>query len=1278
MSEEIGVLRIDLTLDQADFTRSVQQIDTKLRALNSEFRASAAGNRDYERTLEGLRAKNEMLGNTLQLQRTKVDQLRAEYERVAEAKGRNSVEAEKLATKYNNAVAAMRRTEQQIGQVARAMQQQESQWQNATTNAERYTETLEKTGHKIRSFGDNAQSLGNKLSVGLTVPIAAFGVAAGAAAKQFDDASAKIQMSLGATAQEAKNLEANAKNLWKDGFGESLEEVTDALIKVKQNMKGIADGKELEKVTRDAMLLAQTFESDVNEVTRAGNNLMVNFGIDSKEAFDLLAYGAQKGLNFSGELFDNVAEYSGLFSALGFEADEYFQVLMNGSEKGVYNLDYLNDAVKEFGIRIKDGSASTTDAIAQLFAPEGIDQFINSLEKAGTETEEYRKLAEKVGNGTAKEMVKNLQKGGKSFEDTAIAIKATMGESNAFFDGLSDGSLKGSEAMQKVIGKIQALDDPTERATLGVALFGTKWEDLEEAAMYSLTTVGNEMDKATGTMDKMAEVQDKTFGQRWNEIMRTAQTALLPFGETILDLAEEWLPKVSTGVEKVTGWFDDLSPSAKNIAVALGGITVAAGPLITGFGFIASGIGSIVSVGAPLIGMLTSAGAAAGAAATGTGLLGGALTVLTGPVGIAIGAITALGVAYALTREKADEQLKKEQELAENNLKMAESHTKVLEEKTADIDKTSELIEKTNKQAENVANLTTRFETLWEKSKLSREEFAIFLDLQSELENTTSPKRVEELEQRMAGLREKSGLSNEEFAKLLSSNETLMEIFPQAGEVVGEYGNRIADTTGKLQAMTQAELNRMELEVYNRMISDLEAVNSEIDNYEKLLGEIVALEDSVYAKKAEQRAIQQEIADNESIIIENKEKLAELTERQKDASFIEWNQLDAQKNELKLQNFELENKNKKSNENLEVLNETLKTENKTLEEKQKQSEVIGEQVGKNRTNLESYTQILEKNLGINIEKGKELKSLDDAIAKNKTTISQLQERIKKEGDSNGEKQKSIEKLQEENRKIDEAKLKLDGVIKNIDTQNGKYDAGQQKLAKVNAQFDLAKQKTGENITKTDVWNGKLDKSHTKKVDIKQNKDPDKENEKWSKPISKVINVIAEGAKKLFGYADGTNYHPGGMAFMGEKGYELFKVNGMYGIANFGLYDLPKGAKVWTHEETKQILSNGLDVSWNAKGGIFDKPTIFATANAGLQGVGEAGAEAIAPIDTLLGYVRTAVAETMALNQVNMPSTIVVKAMMNDRLVGEGTAPFVSQKQHNAVSIAGLMKGVHTR
>ena len=56
--------------------------------------------------------------------------------------------------------------------------------------------------------------------------------------------------------------------------------------------------------------------------------------------------------------------------------------------------------------------------------------------------------------------------------------------------------------------------------------------------------------------------------------------------------------------------------------------------------------------------------------------------------------------------------------------------------------------------------------------------------------------------------------------------------------------------------------------------------------------------------------------------------------------------------------------------------------------------------------------------------------------------------------------------------------------------------------------------------------------------------------------------------------------------------------------------------------------------WNAEGAIFSKPTIFNT-RLGLQGVGEAGAEAVAPIDKLQQYVSDAVKNTVGGMQFNV-------------------------------------------
>lgn len=59
---------------------------------------------------------------------------------------------------------------------------------------------------------------------------------------------------------------------------------------------------------------------------------------------------------------------------------------------------------------------------------------------------------------------------------------------------------------------------------------------------------------------------------------------------------------------------------------------------------------------------------------------------------------------------------------------------------------------------------------------------------------------------------------------------------------------------------------------------------------------------------------------------------------------------------------------------------------------------------------------------------------------------------------------------------------------------------------------------------------------------------------------------------------------------------------------------------------KKMSVPKLSVEWYAKGGIFTKPTIFNTPY-GMKGVGEAGAEAVLPIDRLQGYITEAIEKT---------------------------------------------------
>lgn len=100
----------------------------------------------------------------------------------------------------------------------------------------------------------------------------------------------------------------------------------------------------------------------------------------------------------------------------------------------------------------------------------------------------------------------------------------------------------------------------------------------------------------------------------------------------------------------------------------------------------------------------------------------------------------------------------------------------------------------------------------------------------------------------------------------------------------------------------------------------------------------------------------------------------------------------------------------------------------------------------------------------------------------------------------------------------------------------------------------------------------------------------------------------------------------------------------------------------------------LTVSWNKLGGIFTQPTIFNTANAGLQGVGEAGPEAILPLNNnVLGSIGRAIAEASGMNM-NGGLEIVVPVYLDGREVAKGTYKYTSEYQDRDKAIRAAAGG----
>ncbi|MFJ3389541.1 hypothetical protein [Lysinibacillus sp. NPDC086135] len=104
--------------------------------------------------------------------------------------------------------------------------------------------------------------------------------------------------------------------------------------------------------------------------------------------------------------------------------------------------------------------------------------------------------------------------------------------------------------------------------------------------------------------------------------------------------------------------------------------------------------------------------------------------------------------------------------------------------------------------------------------------------------------------------------------------------------------------------------------------------------------------------------------------------------------------------------------------------------------------------------------------------------------------------------------------------------------------------------------------------------------------------------------------------------------------------------------------------------------NGFDVSWHAKGGVFDTPTLFPTAS-GMHGVGEAGAEAVIPLTPkVLGGIGKGIASQMGASQQPVIYVMPQDIYMDSTLVGKATTNSVSNAQQALAQRKAMSKGVN--
>lgn len=602
--------------------KNLQTLGNKYTAINKALEQAKEKVKLYEQQIDKQNSSIEKSKNKLTELGKKKEEVNKKYDESVKATGKESEaslklkeELDKLNQQYKNTEKSITSKEKTLQNYAVSLSQAQTQVSNLEVElkncsdaieeqsdkfaqaSEKFTEvgsSFEKVGGNLKGLGENVQKAG--------ALIVTAGVALGTMALDTENDLNKLGGRLGLTAEEAENLKQVAKNLYNDGFGESLEDCVNDLVLLQQNIKETANmtdeqkGKLLEQISTVKTL----FGAESEELTRTLNNMLKNGIIDNlEEGLDIITVGFQNGLNASGDLLDVLYEYSPQFKKLGLNGKEALEYIKAGLDAGGYNADKMADALKELSIRVIDGSNTT----------------IQGFELIGL---------------NADEMAKKFAAGG----DTA------------------------KQALNETIEGLKNMNDPIQQDLAGVDLFGTMWEDSSKQAILAMGNIGTGLGDITGATQKAGEEVNNSISKQFTASMRKLKDSLIPLGEALLPLLDD----VIDGIGDISNVISKLDPEVVKsvakfgaLALVFGTATKATGSLVTILGKGANGLSSFLKIAgsAKELGSFTKALAGSETAIggliksfSGLGSVAGLATTSILPVVAVLGTLTAGVYAY--------------------------------------------------------------------------------------------------------------------------------------------------------------------------------------------------------------------------------------------------------------------------------------------------------------------------------------------------------------------------------------------------------------------------------------------------------------------------------------------------------------------------------------------------------------------------------------------------------------------------------------------------------
>lgn len=299
----------------------------------------------------------------------------------------------------------------------------------------------------------------------------------------------KLRAQLGSSGPVAAQYGKAAGALYSGAIVDSVQDGAEVMRGIAQQglLPPQATQAQIQTMGKRVADTAAVMGEDVSKVSRAVGTMLKNgLAKNADEAMDVLVRGTQNGTNAAEDLLDTFSEYPTEFRQLGLDAQTSMGLLSQGLKGGARDADVVADALKEFTLMAQGMSDTTKTAYEDL----------------GLSGEKMQAVFQKGGPAARK-------------------------------------------AFEEVITKLRAVKDPAKKSEIALGLFGTKFEDMQQA-IFALDPA-----HAVDALGKVKGATDKA-----GDAMRdNAATKIEVFKRALEQKAVNFIGgKVIPAVEKLADW----------------------------------------------------------------------------------------------------------------------------------------------------------------------------------------------------------------------------------------------------------------------------------------------------------------------------------------------------------------------------------------------------------------------------------------------------------------------------------------------------------------------------------------------------------------------------------------------------------------------------------------------------------------------------------------------------------------------------------------------------